>query len=74
MKSETALNTAGYIIAPNCYVQDADLKTSTPWCMPWRTTVKCVIGTKETDTPESLGKKAALADCADIRFIYGKRK
>ena len=60
--------------APNCYNQDEDLKISTPWCMPWLATVKCVIGAEETDTPESLGKKAALADCADIRFIYGKRK
>lgn len=60
--------------APDCYNQDADRETSTPWCMPWLATVKCVIGAEETDTPESLGKKTAIADCADLRFIYGKRK
>ena len=53
--------------APDCYNQDADRETSTPWCMPW---LASAMGAEETDTPESLGKKTACADYDAVKWFF----
>ena len=53
--------------APDCYNRDANCETSTPWCMPWLTSA---MGAEETDTPESLGKKAACADYDAVKWFF----
>ncbi len=54
--------------APACYDQEADLETSAPWCCPWLTGV---MGAGEGDTPETLGRKAALIDYRDLEICFG---
>lgn len=54
--------------APSCYDQEADLETSAPWCCPWLTGA---MGAEEGDTPESLGRKAALIDYRDLEICFG---
>ena len=58
--------------APSCYDQEADLETSAPWCCPWLTGA---MGAEEGDTPESLGRKAALIDYRGPRdLLRGRRR
>lgn len=42
--------------APDDYVQEADLGTSMPWCMPW-TWKSSPLTAEEEDTPESLARR-----------------
>lgn len=53
--------------APDCYNQDADRESSTPWCMPW---LASAMGAEETDTPESLGKKTAINDYNAVKWFF----
>lgn len=54
--------------APEGYNQDDDLKTSAPWCCPWLTGA---MGASEEDTPETLGRKAACMDYAELESFFG---
>lgn len=42
--------------APDGYIQEADLDTSMPWCMPW-TWESAPLSAEEEDTPESLARR-----------------
>ena len=54
--------------APECYDQEADLETPTPWCMPWMTGA---MGASNGDTPETLGRKAACMDYQELETLFG---
>lgn len=57
--------------APECYDQEADLETPTPWCMPWMTGA---MGASNGDTPETLGRKAACMDYQELESLFGPDK
>lgn len=54
--------------APECYDQDKDLETPTPWCMPW---LNGAMGAGKGDTPETLGRKAACMDYGELEALFG---
>lgn len=64
----TAFTEAYDAAAPEVYNQDDDIMTGTPWCMPWMTGA---MGAEKGDTPESLGRKAACMDYANLETFFG---
>lgn len=64
----TAFTEAYDAAAPEVYNQDDDIMTGTPWCMPWMTGA---MGAEKGDTPESLGRKAACMDYANLETLFG---
>lgn len=55
--------------APEEYVQEADLDTSMPWCMPW-TWESAPLTAKEGDTPESLARRYVSENYEAIRRTF----
>lgn len=55
--------------APDDYVQEVDLDTSMPWCMPW-TWENVPLTAKEGDTPESLARRLSAYYAYDIRNTF----
>lgn len=55
--------------APDDYVQDADLDTSMPWCMPW-TWESCPLSAEEEDTPESLARRYVAENYKAIQQTF----
>ena len=55
--------------APDGYIQEADLDTSMPWCMPW-TWENDPLTAKEEDTPESLAYRLSAHYAYDIRNTF----
>ena len=55
--------------APDDYVQDADLDTSMPWCMPW-TWESAPLSAEEEDTPESLARRYVAENYNAIKQTF----
>lgn len=55
--------------APDGYIQEVDLDTSMPWCMPW-TWENVPLTAKEEDTPESLAYRLSAYYAYDIRNTF----
>lgn len=55
--------------APDGYIQEVDLDTSMPWCMPW-TWENAPLTAKEEDTPESLAYRLSAYYAYDIRDTF----
>ena len=55
--------------APEEYVQEADLSTSMPWCMPW-TWESCPLSAEEDDTPESLAHRYVFDNYNAIKQTF----
>ena len=55
--------------APDDYVQEADLDTSMPWCMPW-TWESAPLTAEGADTPESLAHRFSAYYAYDIRNTF----
>lgn len=55
--------------APDGYIQEVDLDTSMPWCMPW-TWENVPLTAKEGDTPESLARRLSAYYAYDIRNTF----
>ena len=55
--------------APEEYIQEVDLDTSMPWCMPW-TWENVPLTAKEGDTPESLARRLSAYYAYDIRNTF----
>lgn len=59
--------------APEGYVQEADLDTSMPWCMPW-TWESAPLTAEGADTPESLAHRFSAYYAYDIRNTFREWK
>lgn len=55
--------------APEEYVQEADLDTSMPWCMPW-IWESAPLTAKEEDTPESLARRYVYENYKAIQQTF----
>lgn len=55
--------------APDDYVQEADLDTSMPWCMPW-TWESAPLTAEGADTPESLAYRFSAYYAYDIQNTF----
>lgn len=55
--------------APEEYVQEADLDTSMPWCMPW-IWESAPLSAEEEDTPESLARRYVTDNYNTIRQTF----
>lgn len=55
--------------APDDYVQEADLDTSMPWCMPW-TWESAPLSAEEEDTPESLARRYVAENYKAIQQTF----
>lgn len=55
--------------APEEYVQEVDLDTSMPWCMPW-TWENVPLTAEGADTPESLAYRLSAYYAYDIRNTF----
>lgn len=55
--------------APEEYVQEADLDTSMPWCMPW-TWESAPLSAEEEDTPESLAHRYVAENYKAIQKTF----
>lgn len=55
--------------APDDYVQEADLGTSMPWCMPW-TWKNAPLTAEGADTPESLAYRFSAYYAYDIQNTF----
>lgn len=55
--------------APEEYVQEDDLDTSMPWCMPW-TWESAPLTAKEEDTPESLARRYVAENYKAIQQTF----
>lgn len=55
--------------APDGYIQEVDLDTSMPWCMPW-TWENVPLKAEGADTPESLAHRFSSYYAYDIRNTF----
>lgn len=55
--------------APDDYVQEDDLDTSMPWCMPW-TWENAPLAAEGADTPESLAHRFSAYYAYDIQNAF----
>ena len=55
--------------APDGYIQEVDLNTSMPWCMPW-TWENVPLTAEGADTPESLAYRLTAYYAYDIRNTF----
>lgn len=55
--------------APDGYIQEVDLDTSMPWCMPW-TWENVPLTAEGADTPESLAHRLSAYYAYDIRNTF----
>lgn len=55
--------------APEGYIQESDLDTDTPWCMPWLWDSEPMTAS-DGDTPESLARRSAAENADDIRASF----
>ena len=56
--------------APDDYVQEADLDTSMPWCMPWTWESAPLSAAEEEDTPESLARRYVAENYKAIQQTF----